>query len=91
LSRAEYRALVAVSERPPNADGEPQINTDQWYGGLFAAGVLDPLTGHAMFTIDEIMGWAQRKELWDEISRVGRIVLDFSEVGPGPLELPSSD
>ena len=86
LTRAEYRAIARAADM-----GDGKINVDQWNGGIFAAGVIDPETKEPMFTIDEILAWPQRAVLWDEITRVATVILDLSAVGPAPLDPPSAD
>lgn len=89
ITRAEFRTIARAAELPPNAEGEPQINTDQWNGGIFAAGVIDPETHAPLFTLDTVLSFPQRKKLWDEIGRIAKVILDLSEVGNGPLPQPS--
>ena len=84
LTRAEYRAIARAADM-----GGDQINIDQWNGGIFAAGVVDPATHAPLFSVDEILNWPQRGALWDEIKRVATIILDLAEVGNGPLLEPS--
>ncbi len=63
---------------------------ERWYVGLLAVSAIDPETGAALFTRDEIMAWPQRAELWDEVARLGQAVLDLSEVGESHLKKESS-
>jgi hypothetical protein len=86
LTRAEYRAIATAADM-----GNDQINIDQWNGGLFAAGVIDPVTHAPAFTLDEVLTFPQRGALWDEIKRIATCILDLSEVGAGPLLAPSTD
>ena len=86
LTRAEYRAIATRADM-----GEERVNIDQWNGGIFAAGVIDPSTDAPMFSVDELMAWPQRAALWNEIQRVVTCILDLSEVGTLPLAAPSAD
>ncbi len=84
LTRATFRAIAQHA-----ATGDDKIDIDKWNGGIFAAGVVE--NGAPAFTLDEILIWPHRDELWDEIRRVASAILSLSEVGPEHLKAPSSD
>lgn len=85
LLRSEYRAIQAQAQ----PDGEP-FNVDRWNAGCFAAIVIDA-SGEPMFTVDEVLQWPERPEVWDEVVRVANAGLNFSEVGTAALKKPSGD
>lgn len=84
-TRAEFRAIQAAAALPPE-NGEPQINLDQWNGGLFANTVIDAATGAPLFTLDEILAFPERNALWSEVRRIAQESLDLSEVGSDALK-----
>jgi len=84
LSRLDWRTAIQIAKIPN--DPKEQVYIDWWDGAVFAAGVIDPLKGEALFTMDDILLWANRGDLWDEIRRVAALIRELSEVGPESLK-----
>lgn len=76
MTRRTYREIVTAAA----------TDVDRWNAGLFAAMVIDPATDKPMFSADEVLGLANRNELWVEILRIAQIGLDLSEVGKESLK-----
>ncbi len=81
-SRAEFRAAQEAAAAPDSAD---KLLTDRWNGSLFANAVIDPASGAPLFTLDEVLTFPERNQLWDEIRRIAQLSLDLSEVWPAAL------
>lgn len=84
LSRLDWRIAIQASKIPNDPDDRVYI--DWWDGAIFAAGVLDPIKGEPLFTMDDMLLWANREDLWQEIRRVAVIIRELSEVGPESLK-----
>jgi hypothetical protein len=80
MTRATFRGVREYA----NKGGS--VNVDDWNAGLFAAVVIDPATNTPMYTLSEVLEWANRPALWDEIIRIASLGLDLSEVKPESLK-----
>lgn len=88
LGRGTFRAIVKDARLPDDSGDEEKsvVDSDRWNGGIFAAIVVDATTRVPLFTLDEVLAFANRADVWDEILRVATIGLNFSEIGQEALK-----
>lgn len=90
LSRVTFRAVVkAAKTGSVDENGEETVDTERWNGGLFAAIVVDPETKQPLFTLDEILAFSHRVDVWAEVFRIAKLGLELSEIGPEALKKTS--
>lgn len=92
LTRAQYRQCSREADcslilHLPDGKGGIQdvpITTDQdkWHGGVFACGTINPETGERLLTsTDAVLELPQRDDVWTEITRLAKLILQLSEAG----------
>ena len=70
------------------SSGQREVDVDAFNGGIFVAAVVGD-DDKPLFTLDELLQFPQRADIWDEIQRIAAIALQLSEVGPQALKAPS--
>lgn len=83
LSRWDWKMAAQMATLP---DKPEQVYIQLWNAALFAAGVIDPQDGAALFTFEDVSNFRNDPALWAEIDRIADLLRELSEVGPESLK-----